>query len=392
MKILIANHLNKVSYYDDNTKKWHTEFELLQMIDNIIKLPIGTMKFIDGCPYIKFNNIELVIENIDLLENKYLLKLKKRINRELIVKKIKLFSKRNKLKLFKNNIKGKVAIIASAGILTIFGLNISNDQSDLTSNTLEPIENPIIQEEIIENLESYEDNNEVIIKNDIKIVDEPLKVEELTDEEKIIDKYSKMYFMDYDILENLMSENFDNSKSYELNVISIAQNYYWENESIDKTSIPSNLQEEEKEQKILEFANIYNIQDEDTLATLIGVHRLETGYGTSKIYLESNNCGGVFKFENGKGSLARFKTIDIGAESFVRNFVYNMSLAQRGINSGDPRYDANKSLAFNLNVTYCMDPIGPSEMTWAEIVDQIKEEVKETDILDNYISFDIKKI
>lgn len=214
-------------------------------------------------------------------------------------------------------------------------------------------------------------------------VEETTIEEEQSTEEEIIKKYANMYFLDYSTALNEVIDKADvieNSMSFEVGVIKVLKDLFYRTDSIDKDSIPSNLTEEEKEKIILEFANIYGIYDEDVLATMIGAHRLETGYGTSTIYVNNHNCGGIMD----NGSLAKYKTFEHGAESFVRNFINISNLVLEKAKNGVPGYDINKSLAYNLDKTYCGEEYAPGQRTWEEIVTELGNQAKEEGILENF--------
>ena len=236
---------------------------------------------------------------------------------------------------------------------------------------------------------TYE-NNEVIITKRFQIEDYK------KEQQNIIDKYAKMYYIDNDVAKNLISENKNELNKYstfEIGVIQLFKTYYWEQSNIDKTPIVSNLTEKEKEAKILEFANVYCEYDEDVLATLIAVHRLETGYGTSKVYLEYNNCAGVMEYDNeGNYVPVKYKTFDMGAESFTDVFLKVKKQVLEKAQNNEEGFDINKSLAYNMDSVYCGEEIPEGQPKWYEIVEELKEHVKEEGILNNYcqVSFDKK--
>lgn len=381
MKAILTKEGSHLLYLDQTMNYPLADTKIIkQKMDEITSDLIVKMSYGKNI-HIKFSNVDLTLTSFDLLEDKTLIKLKKKIEKELMVIKLANFCKKTKIKLTRNNLKKIVIITGSIVALTVAGLSNNDDVkiNALVAQTTAPAYTNSFQKN---GINVYTQKNNIVSPK----IENVLETIQYTQEENIIRKYAKMYSIDYDAACDLMENaKIDKTKSYELNVIATIRNDYWNNNCIDKTSIQSNLTEEQKENLILEFANIYGIKDENTLSTLIAVHRLETGYGTSKIYLESNNCGGVFQFVKGNGSLAKYKTIEIGAESFVRNFIHNIELANQGIENNDSRYDSNKSLAYNLNVTYCQDITEPGK-SWHEIVDEIKETVKESDLLREYIS------
>ena len=138
---------------------------------------------------------------------------------------------------------------------------------------------------------------------------------------------------------------------------------------------------------------MYCEYDEDVLATLIAVHRLETGYGTSKVYLEYNNCAGVMEYDNeGNYVPVKYKTFDMGAESFADVFLKVKKQVLEKAQNNEEGFDINKSLAYNMDSVYCGEEIPEGQPKWYEIVEELKEHVKEEGILNNYcqVSFDKK--
>ena len=339
-----------------------------------------------------FDEHLVVLQDFDLLSRNELKQLKNALSKKILEMKFKKLKGDIKSGLKKIPKKGKVAMsVTSAILISTMAFSISssvNKNKENSSNyksasfTLDlPSNNDYDMSTYIDNSKNIINQSQVIVNDTENIMNE--KKEELTSEEKIIKKYSDMYLVDYDVAKNIIVNNIEdiNSKdSFEIGVIEYIKNYHWDCDSIDKTPIISNLTEEEKEEKILEFANVYGIYDENTLATLIAAHRLETARGTSDIYINANNCGGNMEYdsETDTQSLIRFKTFEIGAECFVRQF---LNVKNKVESSED--YDSSKSLAYYMDPIYCGE-INEDGEKWYQIVDEIKEEVKEEGILESF--------
>ncbi len=196
----------------------------------------------------------------------------------------------------------------------------------------------------------------------------------------VIREYADMYFMNYDTVKAIYNDNYNeiiNSDNSELSLLLKVKDAFYSNDSIDKTSIITNLSPEEKEAYIIKIAKeVYKVEDEDTYALLLAIYRLETGHGTSKRCVQDNNPGGV---REGTEFLT-FKTFEIGVECFVRN-----TLKVRDLALAD---DSNLE-----NVVYSMQPIYcPGEIAWAIEVESIKNSILDDNELDNYLDNNKKYI
>lgn len=52
--------------------------------------------------------------------------------------------------------------------------------------------------------------------------------------------------------------------------------------------------------------------------------------------------------------------------------------------NGEPGYDINKSLAYNLDKTYCGEEYARRQRTWEDIVTELGNQAKEEGILQNF--------
>lgn len=321
-----------------------------------------------------FEHTNIVLQNIELLNEEELKPLLDKIqgkNIEKTQEKIKGDPKKGLQKKFK---KGLITLSGvTLGVLA--GISIGNALTPVKAeNTNDP--ELIVYDTILDKPVNIEGGP--IVLSEILI-----SKKELTEEEKMIKKYADMYFIDFDTAKALIKNNVGNLQAYdrpEVAVIECFKEYHWNNPNIDKTPIISDLTEEEKERKILEFANIHGVEDKDVLATIIAVHRVETGRGTSNIYLNYNNCGGNMEYdpETDSQSLIEYKTFEIGAESFIKQFLYVKKTVEQSEN-----YDPNQSLEYNMDPMYCGE-IREDGEKWYQIVGELKDEVLKEDILKDF--------
>lgn len=199
--------------------------------------------------------------------------------------------------------------------------------------------------------------------------------QEILEQTPMIEEYADMYYMNTETVFNLYNSNYSNiinNDNPEKTFLMIVKDGFYADNSIDKTPIISDMSSEEKEQCIINIArNIYKIEDEDQLAIILAIHRLETGRGTSRRCVEDNNPGGLKS-----GSFLEFKTFEIGAEAFVRNA---LKIINKTYNMSD--YDYNLSFEKNMQKIYC-----EGECDWAEQVEGFEYAILASGDLDNYIA------
>lgn len=195
----------------------------------------------------------------------------------------------------------------------------------------------------------------------------------INESDQFVAKLSSMYFMDYDDVNEIYLENkdeIDSSDNFELAYLLKVKDEFYKDDSIDKESIVSNMSSKEKEQCIIEIAkNIYKIDDEETYALLLAIHRLETYYGTSDKCVYDNNPGGL----RAGGNFLTFKTFEIGAESFVRN-----TLKIRGQAIEENGYD---DIEYSMQTIYC-----EGENDWAYQVESLKNDILDSNQIEEYLS------
>ena len=197
--------------------------------------------------------------------------------------------------------------------------------------------------------------------------------------EQMIQEYADMYFMNYKCVNDIYNDNYDeinNSDNPELTFILKVKDAFYLDETIDKEPIVTNLTPKEKEECIVNMAkDIYKVEDENTLALLLAIYRLETGWGESDLCIYTNNLGGL---KEGNTYLS-FKTFEIGAECFVRNALKIKNLAMNECSD-----EAN--LEYEMKEIYCK-----CENTWDIEVKEMKNSILNNNELDSYLNKDNKK-
>lgn len=305
----------------------------------------------------------------------------------------------NKITIIKNQKHKLIDDVFKITITSALSLGMINTfMIDNESLTVEKNNQPVTYK-VINNLSSKYDNesetkqNEEVVKTNInssedegiseyKLTDNQINVStEKSSRDLLIEKYAEMYYMDILQVTNIYNENYEeiiNSDNPEQAFLIKVKDCFYSDTSIDKTPIINTMTSEEKEQIIIDIAkNIYKIEDENNLALLLSIHRLESDNGNSRRCVEDNNPGGLKEGNN----FLKFKTFEIGAESFVRN-------VQKIINRTNSleNYDSNISFESNMQTIYC-----PGESDWGIKVESIKNSILKNKELDIYINENIEK-
>lgn len=132
----------------------------------------------------------------------------------------------------------------------------------------------------------------------------------------------------------------------EQSIIDILYDYYSENLYMQRPIYYNGYSEEEQEATILKYAKIKGIKDKEVLATMLAVHQLETGHGTSEVCYYKNNLGGNKVVNPYTGELEEHQTypnVEVGAIDFVNDFVRIMN----------DTYDPNLPIEEYMNPVYC---------------------------------------
>ena len=355
--------------YFNNIKKHCSKDILSFKIDKSIEVIIDDYTKVRKLPELKkLDNIITVKNVVNQLDNN-----------------LKLVKEMKKVK-----VKGLVATsIASLGIITGLSLYSTNIKEDEKINAVENLQYEFINDvnvPIINNMdynykiqEDFGNTKRVVFYEPSTLDQENSKIDLFFDginsKEKMISEYAKMYYMDTNTVSKIYNDNInaiENSENPEQTFIIMVKDAFYEDSSIDKNSMITNLTSQEKEQFILNMAtNIYKVEDEETLSLLLAIHRLEASWGQSDRCIYDNNPGGLIE----NGEFLTFKSFEIGAECFVRNVlrIKNETLAKSD-------YNYNETFEYNMQMTYC-----PDNGNWNEEVLDLKNSIIENNELLDYL-------
>lgn len=259
-------------------------------------------------------------------------------------------------------------------------IDTSNETIPVQQNTLE-VE---IEAKDIEPIETYSVEEPIIqeepVLDDVEI--ENYSIDEQINNDEIACFIKRAYGMTNEQLREVMNNNastLENADNYYLALKDAAKSAY------DNNRGAYNPQELELntltiEQDIVTAAKIYGITDDETLATFMGVARLETGCYTSGLCQYANNFGGIaLDYKNGQYTFAAYESREMGAIQLVRTVLANRDYF---INNGT--YDYNKTLAHNIGDRYCPENMPGVTTPWYVCVDQYKNNILNNGELNNY--------
>lgn len=342
-----------------------TDNEIKEMFDSLSKLKISKAYYVNNMNdlVMVFNNQKIVLKNYPKIKNNLIMfDLNKQIKKGLINTAVSKISKK-KTKLIKNGliVAGSIAIFATAASLIKNSGKEENSSSSVSS-----------------------------ISDNTNVVSQEKEEKHIITDEDLIQMYFKKYGSIFGVNDttNLYNQNKNYllaSSNKEKEVIIILRDYFFENLYLKQPITLNTYTDYEQQKIILKYANIFGVNDVDTLCTMLAVHRLESGNGEEYICVNQNNLGGIF-FNNpdtGEFETKAYPNIDVGAIDFVVEFL-NIKQACQEL----PEYDSNRPLELNMNLKYCTlenDPYTP-DWRWSERVAPIKEEVLDSGILDNYLT------
>lgn len=283
----------------------------------------------------------------------------------------------------------------SIGVLETLGYCYLENQNQAFNQEINTLVNLASNQSIIENQEletTHNKNVDNILEDQIidalaigqigatsVVIDESAgKVEdELSETEQMIEEYANLYFMDYKTVSDIYNANYEeivNADNSKQTFITKVKDAFYLDEAIDKEPIITDLTSLEKEDYIIHMAkDIYKVEDENTLALLLAIHRLETYWGESDRCIYDNNPGGV---KEGNDFLS-FKTFEIGTECFVRN---TLKIKDLTISDND-----ETNIEYKMQQLYC-----EGDNTWAIEVKDMKESILNNNELDSYLNKDNK--
>lgn len=284
----------------------------------------------------------------------------------------------------KKNFVLKRNVISFVLITSLLGTHVaafttkSTSQQPMVESSIEPV----VSTEIMTPKESF-------ISAELEIEPTSVVSRSLSSEEiqfmNVVQEYSRVYSLDYDTALKVIRENQqrieNESITEEAGIIQVLAETYSNDDSIDKKPIIENIPSSTREALLLEYAGAYGISDEDTLATILAIYRLETGRGTSDALMKYNNYGGLMYSRNGESVLCRFQTAEIGAAAQIKTF---FDILEKSKNRDS--YHPNKPLEENLYPVYC------PEESWVGKIKEMKKEVYSDYNLEHYVVEEAPKI
>jgi hypothetical protein len=347
-------------------------------IMKILDAEITTLKHIDNLLFVKTNDDLVVIENYSQLNHDRVFKsfndkvIRKTVNKKIMIKDLKL-QKETNYKMAKIGSR----VICCASIVAMLVIPSSIVTVGDIDDRIPKVETSVVieQNDVLELMPNVIEDS---------YIEETPEEPQLSEEEALylsnIEEYSEMFFIDeekaLEIIESNKEEVENEYVNEEVGIIRVLASHFHDDTSISKTPIVSDITPLEREKLIIQFAKVHGVSDVDTLATMLAVHRLETGKGTSPACIEKNNFGGLRarNRKTGKYYVMSFKTPEIGAEAMVRTF---LNIKQKSLNSKN--YKPNSSLEENMNKIYC------GEDTWPSKVTDLKREVISEYNLNDYL-------
>lgn len=391
---IIIGRNNKDYYYSIRERLNETwivieskDYNAEESIRDLLNIEIETLKYFNNLLFVKTNDDLVVVENYSQLNHDKVFKSfnervkKKLINTNLMNKQKALQKKSNHKKaIISSKVICMTAIISA--ILLSSSLTIEGDgnigMTPIATKQWTGIkqkDGPYIK---APNIVANPILSILTTSRKVPVIPKTNPEEEYFQNK--IKEYSGMYNIDEKRALQLIVENEEKIKTeyvnQEVGIIRVFALEMLNDPNISKEPEVSDVSALEREKLLLQFAKIHEITDADTLATMIAIHRLETGNGSSDACIYQNNFGGL-RYRNsqtGKYYVLSFKTPQIGAEAFVSNFLKMKEAA-----NNSKYYNPSRSLEVNMNHIYC------GEGSWPTKVQELKQEVINEYNLNEYI-------
>lgn len=166
--------------------------------------------------------------------------------------------------------------------------------------------------------------------------------------------------------------NLDAITSSFSSVQQVISDVYWQSPQM-YAPIQISSDQNDVEKEICKAATAYGFTNDEEMATLIAISRLETGYYTSEKFRNLNNLAGV---RDSSGKFIHYHNISQGAIGLVKSV---SKIKNRMLQNGT--YNENQTLACNIGPTFC--PANESEAPWGPTVDGLKEKILTSGELQN---------
>jgi hypothetical protein len=358
-------------------------------ISDLLNVEIINFKIWDNLLVVKTNDDLVVIENYLQINHD---KVFKNFNKKLSSFTVGRLSNRSLALQKKSNHKKaqvSVKVLCYATLMGVLMLPVNLDASSIFNNKINEVTRSVTQK--VNQSESVKPiiTEQPKVTNETVVVEKKEEVKVDSQEEYFkskVKEYSEMYFIDYDRALQLVEQNKERIKSEyeneEVGIIRVLAEEFYSNPNISKKVIVSKMSHPEREKLLLRFASIHGIKDIDTAATILAIHRLETGNSESEACIYKNNFGGLkTKGNNGDYYVMSFKTPEIGAEAMINSFINIRNRARE-----KSSYNSNRSLEQNINSVYC------GEASWPIKISELKREVMNDYNLGEYVSIEKPKI
>lgn len=378
-----------------STDKIETEIDLYKLIYNIKKYKITSAKYIGS-------DLEILVQENIYINGKSNKKNKKILFKDYLNNKdyfnylnfnddieSKIDNSTNKNNKSRNLIVYPVALTLLASGIKVMAYNQLFKYIDDSSDNKDNINNSIIVNNLIKKY-----NDETVDFPNLLTNDNPNMItNEQNDKDvnliyNMLKKYCDYYNFDEELISKIYSDNYidiSNSNNKEETIMRLVYEYYTDNLYLDLYIEPNNLTEDEMEMYIVKFAKVLGINNEEILYTMLSIHELETGHGTSKLCLEKNNMGGIMFVnpDTGEFEFQHYPNAVAGALGFVINFdrIYKATIP---VEYQDYNFDWNKiddSIEYYMKPMYCNEPMNEGDPEWDELVCDLKATLKQNNRL-----------
>lgn len=350
-------------------------------ITDLLNVEIRNFKILDNLLVVKTNDDLIVIKDYLQINHDRVFK---NFNKKLSSFNLKKLANKNlTLERDTHHKKANITtkVLCYAALTGVLMLPLSLNASDHYNNEINKNTESIVGTLILEPKLSAQPE---VIEQEIVIEEVKVDPEEEYFKTKV-KEYSDMYFIDYNRALALIEENKDSIENdytnEEVGIIRIFAEEFYNNSNTDKSVEVSDISSLEREKLLLSFAKVHGIDDIDTVATILAIHRLETGNGKSEACINKNNFGGLRAKGNNGYYVMSFKTPEIGAEAMINSFIKIQNRAMKKSN-----YNPNRPLEQNINSIYC------GESSWPGKVKELKNEVINDYNLSEYVSIEKPKI
>ena len=352
-----------------------SEYHIALYLSKLLKNKIKNIKSKEKDLIVELDNMIIILENyIKLSKFPFMDKLNQKITMYMISKKIE--DKKIVLKKESKYIKRRIVVGMSIPIM-LMSANLIDKNNNIEKEVTNS--NVIVSSKNTVNLSSkqnvvvpsstivydYKDN-----LNFIQNYDESYNIDEI---DNMVNRFSKMNLYSYeeavDILKRELPNNIDNYPNLEVAIMRTLTTNAYNDGRLNGDIIPNNLSYEEIESLALDYLRMYEKDDVYHKQLVLAVLRLESGWGRDKNPNMLNNYGNIRDFKTGE--FIKYKTSELGIESYVRNILNIESKAINSLKEENMNIN-NENVLLKTSYIYCEDAAG-----WYKSVNEIMEDVEE---------------